>query len=133
MYLVRIECLRAHSREVKLQKGRRSCAKFVSLAKSNTFSTSGCLKILTKYYIWSYVYIGFNLDNYIYYQRCVLWDLVSDGWTSSGCTTVHSNSTHTSCSCQYLATYTVIQDKVVPQVFNHLFEHLYLVLSVLSL
>ena len=50
-------------------------------------------------------------------QRCVHWDLQRQGWTSSGCTTIQTNLSHTSCSCQYISTYTVLQDAPGHQVY----------------
>ncbi|XP_039347766.1 adhesion G protein-coupled receptor E3-like [Mauremys reevesii] len=41
---------------------------------------------------------------------CVYWKVVaeSSSWSSDGCTAVHTNSTHTTCSCDHLSSFAVL-------------------------
>ncbi|XP_065275711.1 adhesion G protein-coupled receptor E3-like [Emys orbicularis] len=42
--------------------------------------------------------------------RCVYWKVVAESgsWSPDGCTTVHTNSTHTTCSCDHLSSFAVL-------------------------
>ncbi|XP_072255794.1 adhesion G protein-coupled receptor E3-like isoform X2 [Pyxicephalus adspersus] len=43
-----------------------------------------------------------------YKLHCVFWDTKNNGWSDEGCTTVHSNHSHTTCSCNHLSSFAVI-------------------------
>ena len=43
------------------------------------------------------------------FQECVHWDIHTNSWTTSGCSLISTNETHTSCTFNYISTYTVIE------------------------
>ena len=42
--------------------------------------------------------------------RCAFWDIKRNDWSTSGCETVSSNRTHTTCRCNHLTNFAVLMD-----------------------
>jgi len=82
------------------------------------FSVACIMYCLALYVLCTMLCTGLVLPVLCTVQRCVHWDLQRQGWTSSGCTTIQTNLSHTSCSCQYISTYTVLQDTPGHQVHS---------------
>ncbi|KAH1182224.1 hypothetical protein KIL84_009978 [Mauremys mutica] len=56
--------------------------------------------------------------------RCVYWKVVAENgsWSEDGCTTVYTNSTHTTCSCDLLSSFAVLMAPTAVTVSHHLDE-----------